>query len=145
MFQSRNLHCRETNQELHCQKNSGFNIPARQLKKCIAHSDEVTLKHLYHDMLKQSALRPKKSLASKFFLRANPREKALNDYIFLIVFNSLPPSTVEDQNIRTFSKHTERFSRKTIKRMIFKLTGLVEKQISQELQAATNGKILQDG
>lgn len=75
---------------------------------------------------------------------ASARDKAIHDWIELMVMNSLPLSVVEDPLYRKFSKHDVEISSKTIKEVLFKLVELVEPKIAAELQAAGCGALMHD-
>ena len=75
---------------------------------------------------------------------ATESEKAMYAYIQLIVMRNQPISIVEDKMFRDFSKFNERFSRKTLKEVIFCLVELVEGIISSEMRS-TRGSIAYDG
>ena len=77
--------------------------------------------------------------------KATPREDAVYDWINVIVEKSMPLAYVEDDTMRSFSRHTVRLSKKYIKDVIYKLVELVEKAVGDEMKHAPIGAIMHDG
>lgn len=142
VFLCPNEHCREPNREIYCQKNKGFCNPARHLRACLADGDDGTLIDMYNDAKKRKT---DFGVEEYFKSKVTPRVKAIYAYLLLIIMHNMPLSIVEMQNVRNFSKYTEKFSRATLRKVILKLTELVEQRISRELKAAHVGTILHDG
>ena len=60
-------------------------------------------------------------------LKITVREQAIHDWIELIVMKDIAISSVENETFRSFSKHNEKISRRTISQIIIKLNDIVEK------------------
>jgi hypothetical protein len=74
-----------------------------------------------------------------------PKERAIADWMKLIVDKDKPLSDVEDEVMRSFSKHEVKVSAKLMKDVIYKLTEDVQAAISKEMVAAPIGSIMHDG
>lgn len=145
IFRCPNPNCKEPNREIQCQKGKGFYNPYRHLKACLTEGDETLLQSMYETRLKQNDKAPYTEGLTTFFSKVSPKSVAIHAYITLIVMESLPLAIVENTNVRNFSKHKDVFARATIRKVLFKLTELVEKRIAKEMQASRVGAILHDG
>jgi hypothetical protein len=124
---------------------SGYTNPYSHLKRC--YGEEDFLLELYDDAIAEKECQGNQGSVGDFFMKwsATAAEKAMHDYIELIVCKSLPITAVEDQLYRKFSKHTSKFGVKRIREVIFQLVELTEKIITKELKAAPCGAIMHDG
>ena len=73
----------------------------------------------------------------------SPREKAMYEYINLIVTLSLPISFIENETVRSFCKSDVRLSYRVLRDTIYKLVEIVETYIKDEMKD-TRGAVMHD-
>jgi len=124
------------------EKGTGLTNGFMHLKTCIASGSEKLLLEKYEELKTASGTLTQSSIAWK--LCTSPKEKAMYEYINIIVSLSLPISYIENPIFRSFSKHSVKFSLKTLRETIYKLVEIVETNISKELED-TRGAVMHDG
>ncbi len=62
----------------------------------------------------------------------NAKEKAIYDYVRMVVLKSWQMSCVSDPDVRAFSKHDVVFTKGTFKQVIFALFELVERKSARK-------------
>ena len=124
---------------------TGFTNPYKHLRSCLADGKEEKLHRMYCEEVQER--KDKHGLESSFTRlgnRVTDREKAMYRWIRLIVLKSEPLSVIEDPEYRAFAAYKEKFDRKYLKQVLFKLVELVEARISEEMKDQV-GAILFDG
>ena len=73
------------------------------------------------------------------------KDSEIYDWIKMIIRKNLPVLVVEDDEYRIVFKHTHKYSKKLIKRILFHLVTMVEDAIKKYLKEANYGAIMHDG
>lgn len=77
---------------------------------------------------------------------ANERDLTIYSWLLAIILQNLPLSSVENEEMRAFSKYNEHpISIKTIVAVMFALVELVEEAIAEELKKTNCGALKHDG
>ena len=114
----------QKNGEIFFQKGKGWTNPCSHLKTCLCHGKMSEL-HAMYMLRKQHEL-------SDFFtpiVNISNTEKAMYDWIELIVEESLPISVIRKKSYRRFKKDETNFSQEKLKETLCKLVELVEGEI----------------
>lgn len=123
------------------QQRSGFNNPFTHLCACYGRGN---LMDMYKEAKGEALAFGGETIAYFACDSASPREKAIIDWVELIVMNRLPITAVEDKNFRSFSKHKHLIGVKVLKEVLFTLVELVEAKIAEELAQAGCGALMHD-
>jgi len=117
--------CPRCNKTLFSQKGSGPGNVIEHLKKCLTVNKTMEELHeCYYANIKKNG---KESGITSFFSVANNTEnKALYDWIELIVMNSLPVDSPENKLFRRVFKHSYHFSANRIKKIILQMVEICE-------------------
>ena len=120
-------------------KGCGYTNPLNHVRTCLAGGSKAELLKIYETTRKEKETNSSFSLLSIF----SQEEKALYDYINLIVTQSLSISIVEQPEFRLISKHSVVLSRKKVRETILSLVQVVEETIINELKG-TRGALMHD-
>jgi len=127
-------------------KNKGYTNAYRHLISCLSSGKEKNLIKKYKDLLPMNN-GPNQSTIQIHFqvqMQGNPREKAMFEYINLIVSLSLPVIYVQNPILRSFSKVDVHIGYKSIQETILHLVEKVEVCIKNDL-SGTRGALMHDG
>ena len=137
-----NKDCSEEGGEVWWAKDGGWSNPYKHIKSCVFGNDMEAMNDAYFAKVGGGSLTAQPGWEHK--QEYSDYDHAMHDWIKLIVNKCLPLSIVEDETFRAFSKHEVPISRKQMKKVIFKLVELVEKQIGAEMKDAGIGALMHD-
>ena len=131
------------------QRSAAYNNPYFQIRSCYAKGKSLSEQdRVLRELFEQSRNAAKKhrgTIRSHFDVNSlSDYDKAMYDYIRIIIMKNLALGMCEDTEMRDFSKYDVNLSRKTVTEVIIQLIELVEIEIAEETKE-TKGAILYDG